>query len=101
MDVLFELADGLGREGVRHNLALASVFGAVAGVEEAALDGNKGVVVFTVRDVSGEKGKDGGPLFDSPLQKPISMAVDGVDEGVVCYGDVIRLDSNHLAVFLV
>jgi len=29
-------------------LALARVFGTVAGIEEAALDGDEGVVVFTV-----------------------------------------------------
>jgi hypothetical protein len=45
--VLLELADGFGGEGVRDRLALAGVFGAVAGVEEAAADGDEGVVVFT------------------------------------------------------
>lgn len=52
VDVLFELADGFGGEGVRDGFALAGVFGAVAGIEQAALDGDEGVVVFTVLDLS-------------------------------------------------
>ena len=46
MDVLFELADGLGGEGVRNGLALARMLGAIPCVEEATLDGDEGVVVF-------------------------------------------------------
>lgn len=46
--VLLELADGLGAEGVGHGLALAGVLRAVAGVEEAALDGDEGVVVLAI-----------------------------------------------------
>lgn len=45
MDVLFELANALSTEGVRNGLAFSGVFGAVARVEEATLDGNKGIVV--------------------------------------------------------
>lgn len=48
VDVLLELADRLGAEGVRDGLALARVLGAVARVEEAAADGDEGVVVFPV-----------------------------------------------------
>jgi hypothetical protein len=50
--VLLELADGFGGEGVRDRLALAGVFSAVAGVEEAAADGDEGVVIFTESVVS-------------------------------------------------
>jgi hypothetical protein len=46
VDVLLELADGFRAEGVADDLALAGVFGAIAGVEEAALDADEGVVVF-------------------------------------------------------
>jgi hypothetical protein len=46
--VLLELADGLGAEGVSYSLALAGVLRAVAGVEEAALDGDEGVVVLAI-----------------------------------------------------
>ena len=46
MDVLLKLADGFSAEGVGDDFAFAGVFGAVAGVEEAALDGDEGVVVF-------------------------------------------------------
>lgn len=57
VDVLLELADGFGAEGVRDDLALARVFGAVACVEEAALDADEGVVIFTVecKTVVGER----------------------------------------------
>jgi hypothetical protein len=44
VDVGLELADGFGREGVADYLALAGVLGPVAGVEEAAFDGDEGVV---------------------------------------------------------
>ena len=47
VDVLLELADGLRGEGVRDDLPFAGVFGAVARVEETALDADEGVVVFT------------------------------------------------------
>lgn len=47
-----KLADGLGGKGVRHELALAGVLCAVAGVEEAAADGDKGIVEFTAALVS-------------------------------------------------
>jgi hypothetical protein len=46
VDVLLELADGFGAEGVGDDFAFAGMFGAVARVEEAALDGHEGVVVF-------------------------------------------------------
>lgn len=45
--VLLELADRLGAEGVGNRLALAGVLGAVARVEEAALDRDECIVVFT------------------------------------------------------
>ena len=48
MYVLLELADGLGAEGVGHGLALAGVLRAVASVEEAAPDGDEGVVVLAI-----------------------------------------------------
>jgi hypothetical protein len=47
VDVLLELADGFRAEGVADDLAFAGVFGAVAGVEEASLDADEGVVEFT------------------------------------------------------
>jgi hypothetical protein len=47
VDVLLELADGLHAEGVRDDLPFTGVFGAVARVEEPALDADEGVVVFT------------------------------------------------------
>lgn len=44
VDVLLELADRLGREGVGDGLALAGVLLTVAGVEETTADGDEGVV---------------------------------------------------------
>ena len=46
VDVLLELANGFGGEGVRHDLALPGVLGAVACVEETAVDADEGIVVF-------------------------------------------------------
>jgi hypothetical protein len=46
VDVLLELAYGFCAEGVRDGLAFARVFGTVPRVEEAALDGDEGVVIF-------------------------------------------------------
>jgi hypothetical protein len=85
VDVLLELADGFGREGVRHDFAFARVFGAVAGVEESAPDRDEGVVVFTgslsetdsrhsiIDRVCVGKGEN------VPFQKTITVSVDGVD----------------------
>jgi hypothetical protein len=53
VDVLLELADGFRGEGVRDDLPFAGVFGAVARVEETALDADEGVVVFTLTGVLG------------------------------------------------
>lgn len=44
VDVRLELGDGLEREGVRDDLALARVLVAVTRVEEASPDGDEGVV---------------------------------------------------------
>lgn len=100
MDVLFELEDRLGREGVRDSLALARVLSAVAGVEQTAADRDKGVVVFAVgcqscAYISME-------LFaSSPLQHAIAVAVD--DRNRICIRDtnVVWLNPDHLPKFLV
>jgi hypothetical protein len=47
VDILFELANGLGAEGVGDSLALASVLGTVTSVEQTAADGDKGIVEVT------------------------------------------------------
>ena len=44
--VLLELADALYAKGMRDGLSLASVFGTITGIEEAALDGDEGIVVI-------------------------------------------------------
>ena len=56
VDVLLELADGFRGEGVRDDLPFAGVFGAVAGVEETALDADECVVVFTYKRMLGGGG---------------------------------------------
>jgi hypothetical protein len=48
VDVLFELAHGFGGEGVADGFALSCVLGAVACVEEAAANGDEGIVVLAV-----------------------------------------------------
>ena len=61
MDILLELADGLGREGVADDLALASVLNAVAGVEETTADRDESVVVFAVLVSEETQDGAGGP----------------------------------------
>jgi hypothetical protein len=82
VDVLLELADRLCRKGVRDGLALTCVLGAIARVEEAAADRDKGVVVLA-------------------LEEAIAVAVD-LRNGI-CVGntDVVWLDANQDAVLLV
>lgn len=46
VDVRLKLRDGPCREGVGHKLSLARVLCAIAGIEETATDGNKGIVEF-------------------------------------------------------
>lgn len=48
MDVLLELANALRAEGMRYGLSLAGVLGTVSCVEEATLDGDKGIIVVSV-----------------------------------------------------
>lgn len=48
VNVLLELTNGFRGEGVGNSLALAGVLSAVAGIEEAAADGNESVIVFAV-----------------------------------------------------
>ena len=47
-DILFELANALGAEGVGDGLSFTRVFGAVTGIEEASLNGDEGVIVVAV-----------------------------------------------------
>lgn len=47
MDVLLELANRLGAEGMRHDLALAGMFSSITGVEESSSDRDKCIIVFT------------------------------------------------------
>jgi len=100
MHVLLELADRLCAEGVRNCLALASVLGAVAGVEETALDGDEGVIVFAADSLSACL-----PCLQCcrnlRLQKTIAMPVNGG------YGSIIRdrnmtwLDTDERTIFFV
>jgi len=45
-DVRFEAADGLLGEGVRYDFTFSCVVGARTSVEEAAMDGDEGIVEF-------------------------------------------------------
>ena len=47
--IRLELGDAFHAKGMRHCLAFASVLGAIAGVEEASLDGDEGVVILAER----------------------------------------------------
>ena len=46
--VCLELANALGREGVRDGLALTCMLDAVSSIEEATMDTDEDIVVFTV-----------------------------------------------------
>ena len=48
VDILLELADGLGAEGMRDRLALAGVFFTVPGVEQTTTDRDEGIVEVTM-----------------------------------------------------
>lgn len=48
VDVLLELADGFGAEGVRDHLAFASMLGSVTRVEETSSDRDKGIIVLAI-----------------------------------------------------
>lgn len=48
MDVLLKLANRLGTEGVRYDLAFAGVFSSITSVEESSGNGYKGIIVLPV-----------------------------------------------------
>jgi hypothetical protein len=48
VDILFKLADGFSREGMRDSFAFPRMFSAVTRIEKAAADRDEGVVVLAV-----------------------------------------------------
>ena len=50
MHVFLELANTLGREGVRDGLPLAGMLCSVSGVEKSSLDGHERIVEFPLAD---------------------------------------------------
>lgn len=95
------------------DFALAGVFGAVARVEEAAADGDEGIVKVadhicivsitwslssTLRQVRTGRG------VYLRLEKPIAMSINSLNRLVVGYTNMVRLDAHqgpHLLVQLV
>jgi hypothetical protein len=80
VDVLLELADGFGAEGVRDGFAFAGVLCAVAGVEEPTADGDEGVVVVAVAEL-GCDDTEVRATRGLPLEETVAMSVydrDGV-----------------------
>lgn len=100
VDVLLELADGFGAEGVGDDLALASMFGSVTGVEETSSDRDEGVIVVTEIELE-SCCKKWTLELGLPLQKSIAMSIDGLNGIDVGDGDMIGLDPHHLAKLLV
>jgi len=47
MDVLLKVTNRFGTEGMAYDLAFASMFSAVPGVEETTLDRDEGVIIVT------------------------------------------------------
>ena len=82
-----------------NGLAFAGVLGAVASVEETSLDGNEDIVIFAVW--SQLSVTTWGCIIDLRFQKPISVAVDGVNGIGICDRNMIGLDSHQRAIFLV
>ena len=105
LHVGFELCDALDAECVGDGLAFAGVLGAITGIEEAALDGDEGVVIFTGFDGRGlaRASSGSGMTRDEgvPLQPTSTMAVDDTNGFWVRDGDVIGLYSHEWAIFLV
>ncbi|MGG6495461.1 UNVERIFIED_CONTAM: hypothetical protein NY603_21315, partial [Bacteroidetes bacterium 56_B9] len=52
MNVLLKLAHGFGTEGMRDCLSLSGMFGSVPGVEQAALDTHKRIIVLRFQESS-------------------------------------------------
>lgn len=52
INVLLKLRDGLGAEGVGNSFSFAGMFGPITGIEETALNGDKGIIVLAGRDFS-------------------------------------------------
>ena len=77
-DVRLEREDGLLGEDVGHDLALARVLRARARVEEAALDGDEGVV-------------------EVGLERARAVPVDGLERLGVRDGEVVRGEADEFA----
>lgn len=99
MHVLFKLADAPCAEGVRDDLALTSVGGTIAHVEQAAVDRDEGVV---------EGAESGSTLtitqwktWNQPLQEAITVAVYKRNSGVIQNADMVRLYADKFAILLV
>ena len=83
---------------MRDGLPLAGVLSAVTSVEQTTTDGDEGVVEVTK---SGElrilpyaqKG-------DLRLEEAVSVAVDGVDRGIIGDGDMTRSETDEFTVLL-
>lgn len=101
VNVLLELADGLGAEGVRDCLTLASVFGAVASVEETTADRDEGIVEVTGEVLVDLTATVPGAGTNVRLQETIAVSIDTLDRIVVGNGDVSRSNSHELAMLLV
>jgi hypothetical protein len=100
MDVLFELADGLGGECVRNSLALAGVLSTIARVEESTADRDEGIIVVTVRMLVLTSCSSYTKCCILPLQKPIPMRVDHRYSLSVCNGDMIWLQPDKCPILL-
>ena len=93
VDVGLELEDRLGREGMGDNLALAGVLGAVAGVEETALDADEGVVEGAGGGLDRREDADRGQGYGR-FQEPVAVAIDLGDRLVVADADMVRLNPH-------
>lgn len=103
VDVLLELADGFGAEGVRNHFAFASMLGSVTRVEETSSDRDKGIIVLAVFLNQCQYSRlveivtEHEVVGVLPFQESVAMSIDGLDGIDVGNGHMMRLYPHHLA----
>lgn len=105
-DVLLELGDGLGAEGVGDDLAFAGVLCSIAGAEQVASDGYKCFIEVAVegRDRSVIRlnvGSGEVTVVDIPLGPPTGVGIDDGYSIWIGYGNMIWLDADQRPILVV
>lgn len=108
VDILFELANGLHTEGMRHGLALARMFRPVARVEQSTADGDKGIIeVPTQRQLVSighfrlQLAALGARTGDIRLEETVSVPIDHRNGRIIRNGDIPRGETDQFSILLV